>query len=94
MPSPERATTWVPLSRVTQQSNSLAPWFEGTFGFRSVTTEVPQCLPISHLLSLKDFRVTAETGDRLSAHLSGTRSRIISFEAESQVRGVLGLVTY
>lgn len=74
----DMAATWVPVSKVTEQSNSLAPWFQGTFGFRSVTTEVPQRLPISHVLSFKDFRVTAETGDRLSAHLSDTHARVFS----------------
>lgn len=45
--------------------NSLGPWSQRTLGFRSVTAEVPQCLPISHLMSFKDLRVTTETGDTL-----------------------------
>lgn len=58
------AASWVPLSAVTDHSNFLAPWCQVTFGFTSVTNEFPQGLPM--LLSSKDFRVTAETGDRFS----------------------------
>lgn len=57
------AATWAPWAM--WQSNSLGPWSQGTLGFRSVTTEVPQRLPISRLMSSKDFRVTPETGDTL-----------------------------
>lgn len=60
----------------------LGPLVSRDLGFRPVTAEVPQRLPVSDLLSIKDFRVTAERGDRLSAHLSDTRSRALSFEAE------------
>ena len=90
----DMATTWVPLSRVTEQSNSLAPWFQGTFGFRSVTTEAPQCLPVSHLLSSKDFSCGRDRWQVVCSSFWYTLPRLFFWGRKSQVRGVLGLVTY
>lgn len=60
-PAPE---TWLQLGGpwTMWQSNS---WSQGTLGFRSVITEVPQCPPISCLMSFRDLKVTTETGDTL-----------------------------
>lgn len=82
------AAIWVPLSKVTEKL--LGPWSQGTLGFRSVTTQVPQCLPISRLMNSKDFRVMTQTGDTL---LKNTPLSII-WGRKDQVHGVLGLLSY
>lgn len=81
MPSPPQILRHGHNLGALEQCDRVTPWFQGTFGFRSVTTEVPQRFPVSHLMRSKDSRVTTETGNR-STHVSDTHSCVFSFEAE------------
>lgn len=54
MPSPPQIPRHGHNLGALEQGDKVTPWFQGTFGFRFVTTEVPQCFPVSHLMSSKD----------------------------------------